>query len=222
MRHLRTILGLTLLAALAPAMAGADPLRTLVYRFSYDAHGFGGTPSMGGGVVSENGTSGSAGRTGKITVDVISATPDGGLVVDVGEDIDRRYPPLQRVRCAVYGQTLDVVCDQNVGETIEEHALLFFLGRDFYDPSRLDAQGSWHPAPRVHGSGDVSVKNTLTVADPSATPLTIAVKREEVSRGFQATSTASSARGQSDRNVTLELISDSMASPGPVASPNPH
>ncbi len=84
----------------APAAgAPAKPLRQLVYDVTYSAHsmhtkktsgfngGYGGDPGMSGvGVTSGSGTAGvglDGDDNGRLTVDVIAATPDGGLVVDI-------------------------------------------------------------------------------------------------------------------------------------------
>lgn len=221
-----------LLFAFAPAVAQADtPIRTVVYRYSMDARGFYGAPSIAGGMVTENGAEGTTGGTGTVRVDVIKATPDGGLLVDVTQDIDRELKPLQTLRCAVYGRTQDVVCDQNLGATSSETVLLTYFGRYFYEPSRVDASGRWHTTPTIHDKG-VQIDNNFTVTKTNGNQLTIAINRTEKGGGYEATTqgtllydaamdvpdyikvAASTQRSgeQGDMNVELKLTSDSMAS----------
>ncbi len=223
---------LVLVLALAPLCARADaPLRTVVYRYTMDARGFFGAPSTSVyGAVSENGAAGTAGRTGTIRVDVVKATSDGGLVVDVTQNIDRELHPLQTLRCAIYGRTEDVVCDQNVGATSTETVLLSYFGRYFYEPSRVDAAGRWHTSPQIHDKG-VQIDNDFTVTKTDASLLTIKIARTEKGGGYMATTegslvydtaldvpdavhvavTTQRSGEQGDMNVQLQLVSDSMA-----------
>jgi hypothetical protein len=217
-------------AIIAPAPADA-PIRTLVYQYSYDARGFSGSSSAIGGIKSDT-SRGSASRTGEITVEVAAATQDGGLVVDITQTIDRTPRPLETIRCALYGATSDVVCDQNVHATREETVLLTYLGRDFYDVSRLDPQGDWSTSPKMN-PGKVSILNSFKATKTDGDIVTIAVDREERNGDFRATTTGTllynsamevptsvriataGARtgAQGDMNVSLTLISDSMAKP---------
>jgi hypothetical protein len=103
---MRRLLALAAVALLAQPLAASaadapapKPLRTLVYEVTYSAHsmhtkrtsgfngGYGGDPSGAGiGVSAGNGTAGvgiDGDDSGRLSVDVIAATPDGGLVVDV-------------------------------------------------------------------------------------------------------------------------------------------
>ncbi len=235
-----SIAALLLLTALVGVPnAGADPIRTVVYHFAVDSRGFGGSPSLSGhGTVLEGGAAGTASRTGQITVAVQQATADGGLVVDVTEMIDRQDKPLQTIRCAAYGVTSEAVCDLNVGATPEEHILLSYLGRGFLDPSRFDANGHWHTQPHVR-SGTLEVNDDFTVTKVDGDAVTISLDHEERNGGYRssmtgtmiyddkmdlpdavtAAMTTARGTGQSDMNIQLSLLSDSMAKP---ASPNPH
>jgi hypothetical protein len=212
------------------ATADADaPIRTLVYQYSYDARGFSGESSAIGGIASDT-RRGTASRTGEITVAVEAATSDGGLVIDISQTIDRTPRPLETIRCAIYGVTTEVVCDQNVPTTREETVLLSYLGRQFYDPSRLDPQGVWHTSPKVN-FGKVSIVNTFKATKTDGNIVTISIDREERNGDFRATTTGTvlydsamdvptsvrvatagaRTNGQGDMNVSLTLISDSMA-----------
>jgi hypothetical protein len=233
---------LTLIIALALSLASpvaADPIRTMVYHFDMDSRGFGGSPGVGGhGTVNERGDFDTGSRSGKITVDVQQATQDGGLVVDLTEMIDRADKPLQTIRCAVYGATSDFVCSQDVPVTSEERVLLAYLGRQFFDPSRLDDKRHWQSEPKIK-EGTLNITNDYTVTSVDGNTLTIAVDREERNGGFRASTTgtliydaamdlpdsmkmavsATGTSGQRDMNVKLDLLSDSMAK---TASQNPH
>jgi hypothetical protein len=78
---------------------------------------------------------------GTMTVDIVSRQPDKGLVVNISEQGEntRRAPP---ATCVVYGDTR-VICDPNKTVYQEEYTLLRFLGANFVDPSRLDANKHW-------------------------------------------------------------------------------
>jgi hypothetical protein len=84
---------------------------------------------------------GSLNDKGTMTVQLVHQQPDGALVVMIseqGQDI-RRAPPAE---CVVYGNT-HVICDPNKTVYTEEYTLLRFLGRNFVDPSQLDASRHW-------------------------------------------------------------------------------
>jgi len=235
---MKKIVFFALLAALCtalPCAADDAPLRTVVYHYAIEGHGFGSSPGMGsvGGASStvfENSYSGSSSRTGTITVNVISATGDGGLVVDVKQEIDRQFKPLQTVRCALYGATTDVVCDQHLWISPETNALLVYFGRQFFEPTRLDDKGHWHVSPERINSG-FKVDNDFTVLKADGKIVTIGVDREERAGGFRSTTTGSvvydagldvpdsvdlqsemaGSRSQGDVQIRLDLVSDSMA-----------
>lgn len=225
-----------LLLTLSPLVARADaPVRSVVYHFSYDSRGFSNNPSMGGGpfggAVQENGSMGSGSRTGTIRLDVIGATRDGGLVVDVTESIDRALHDLQTDRCAVYGKSQDVVCDQNLHETPEETVLLQYVGRFFYNPSNVDANGHWHTTPQVLIYKNMQIDNNYTVTKTDGNVLTVKIDRSEKGVGYRsqtagtllydasldipdAIKIATNAQhdsGEGDMNVDLKLLTDSMA-----------
>ncbi|MGB6986028.1 MAG: hypothetical protein WBD74_08680 [Candidatus Aquilonibacter sp.] len=240
MKNAAVILLVVLWTSAAPLVVQADPLRTVVYHFSIDASGFGNLPASSGvELLYDNGVGAASGaRTGKIEVTVVQATPDGGLVVDGGETIDRADKPLQTIRCALYGATTDVVCDLNVGATLEELMLLTYLGRQFLDTSRLDDKGHWHTTPHVK-SGTMDIQSDFTVSKVDGQKITITVDREERNGGYRSTTTgnllydaamdvpdsirletaATQTRGEADVNLDCRLLSDSMAKTG---SQNPH
>lgn len=230
--------GLTLLATfvltIGPSVTHADPIRTMTYHFDMDGRGFGGAAGLGDhGTVLQNGAFGTVARSGKITVAVQQATPDGGLVVDLTEMVDRTDKPLQTIRCAVYGATSDFVCSQDVPVTNEENVLLAYLGRQFFDPSKLDDKNHWRSEPKIKPVSAV-IYNDYTVSKVDGKVLTIAIDREERDAGDRVSTsgtlvydagmdlpdsvklsvTASGSGGQGDMNVKLDLLSDSMAKTG--------
>lgn len=77
---------------------------------------------------------------GTITVRIERQQPDGGLIVAISEQGEqRRTPP---ATCVVYGNTR-AICDPNMTVYPEAYTLLRFLGSNFVDPSRLDANRHW-------------------------------------------------------------------------------
>lgn len=78
---------------------------------------------------------------GTMTVRLLHQQPDGALIVMIseqGENI-RKAPAAE---CVVYANT-NVLCDPNKTVYSEEYTLLRFLGRNFVDPSQLDANHHW-------------------------------------------------------------------------------
>ncbi|HET9030138.1 MAG TPA: hypothetical protein VFN49_08175 [Candidatus Aquilonibacter sp.] len=225
--------------ALALPASAAGPIRTVVYRYSVESQGFAGSVSTGqGGAVSEDGSIGTAGSTGTVRADVVEATTDGGLVVDVTQTVDRALRPMQTVRCAVYGATQDVVCDQNLTITSAERVLLAYFGRFFYDPSRVGADGRFQIEPKVIPA-NMTIENDYTVKKKAGDDVTLDVHRLERTGAYQSTTDGSivynAARSvpesivldmravrsgsQSDMNVHLTMLSDSMA---PAGGQNSH
>ncbi|MBV8246363.1 MAG: hypothetical protein JOZ38_10610 [Candidatus Eremiobacteraeota bacterium] len=138
------MLPVTLLADLAP-------LRHVVYAFTVSiqsertVHASGlssGDPGSGqlpSGIATFNGA---VSDRGTITVDVLQAAGDGGLVVRVSEDA-REERTAKAADCAVYGERAQALCgsDQKVND--EELDLLQSIGRFFFQPERLDEKQHW-------------------------------------------------------------------------------
>jgi hypothetical protein len=95
---------------------------------------------------------------GTMTVDLMKQQADGALVVMISEQGEnvRRAPP---ALCVVYGNT-HVLCDPNKTVYTEEYTLLRFLGRNFVDPSALDAKKHWMI---VQDSGGLNVRADYTI-----------------------------------------------------------
>lgn len=92
---------------------------------------------------------------GTMTVQVVRQQPDGGLIVSISEQGEqtRRAPA---ATCVVYGNT-QVICDPNKTVYTEEYTLLRFLGKNFVDPSELDANRHWS----IGGTTDLKADYTI-------------------------------------------------------------
>jgi hypothetical protein len=95
---------------------------------------------------------------GTMTVHIERQQNDGGLIVAISEQGEnlREAPP---ATCVVYGNTR-VICDPNKTVYPEEYTLLRFLGTNFVDPSRLDANRHWA---LTQSSATLDVKAEYTV-----------------------------------------------------------
>lgn len=230
-----------LLALTTYVIADAAPLRHLVYSFTYES-------KQNGTVTSDPGTSGASTFTGHlsdhgtITVDILREAPDRGLVVVVSEQgSDTRRAAA--ATCAVYGNTM-VACDPSKPTNSEELTLLRFLGANFVDPDKVDANNHW---PISEDAGGVSVKADYTITQNNDGVLAINETRHVEGHGFGAVTTdvqaklAYNGRMQVPTSVdeyaterknsgiqgisttvfqtTLMLVSDSLAAKTGAASP---
>lgn len=157
------------------------------------------------GDMSYGGSTMTAGRSGTITVNVIAATKDGGLVVDAIEQVDRVSRPLQTIRCAVYESPQTVVCDQNLvqdgDETEEVDTLLSYVGQHFYDTARLDDNNHWRFVEPLN-DGKASRTTDFTVTQAEGDVLTISVNRV-LKMGDGTTTTTGMVRYDSANTVPL-------------------
>lgn len=143
-----TVAGLILTGASAVA-AGTEPVRQLVYTFTYSMTE--NTAVHNSGFDSTGGTSGASsgvdsyshqnGANGTVAVSVEREQPDRGLVVTVSETVDGRTTP--GAKCVVWS-TGTMICDPNATIAPEEYAAVRFLGVNFVDPALLDANRHWH------------------------------------------------------------------------------
>lgn len=160
----------------AGAVESAPPLRTLVYSVDVTVSNSMDTP---GGSVAGGGTrpamtvkgrivnqgrpvtgSGDAhhgaslATKGSITVDVVRATDDSGLVVDVAEDAVDRVRPKVRVAIASDGALFyDPTNASRLSE--EEIAVVHWLGRGFYGDHPTTVGTSWVVDQSANGATDV-------------------------------------------------------------------
>jgi hypothetical protein len=163
-------------AAVSAADAPAQkPLRTLVYQITYTAHtlhqqqtsGFNGSLGNGlrdSGNVGVGSGSGNAAvglngdHSGTLTVDVIAATPDGGLVVD--EAFTGSLVTGKKARIAIYPDGhLTAPPDVEIGpETLH---ILPLLARGFFASTAMAPGAVWTAAAQspTHGAMTYHVQN---------------------------------------------------------------
>jgi|SRR5579884_806036 len=140
MRLSCTIAFLCVAASIAGSAARADtaPVRHLEYHVS-------GHAAVSGQTESYEGTStgmATAGYDGTMSVDILALANDGGMVVRASVTMNGEIRPEQAVTCAVYGDGR-VICPADAPITGAMHVLFSHLGRNFYDPSIIDASGKW-------------------------------------------------------------------------------
>jgi hypothetical protein len=164
-----------LLCAVPSNASALSTMGTLVYNFTYstkqdttardsstnvegaNALGLSGEQSNGmshyGGALNDKGT---------MTVALVKQQSDGALVVMISEQGEnvRRAPAAE---CVVYGNT-HVICDPNKTVYSEEYTLLRFLGRNFVDPSQLDAKKHWAI---TQNGGGLDIQADYTIAGNS-------------------------------------------------------
>ncbi len=232
--------------AAAPLWASAadapKPLRTLVYRVAFSASnrneeqtsgftGVGGGTGTGGGMVSR---SGSVADDGTLTVDVVAATADGGLVVDAafaGTNVEQAP-----ARVAIFA---DGRLSYRPGLELAPEAayVLPLLARGMIAERQIDVNASWTSPVPAPGSGTATYRVTA-VADDQATleitrTVTVGGGRgfDETDRGtvvydtthldprsFDLTAvlrhTVSSQYVTSTQRITANLVSDSFVKKG--------
>jgi hypothetical protein len=147
-------------AADAPAPAPAKSLRHLVYDVSYSAHtthevkssgfngGYGGATAEGSGVAAGGGTASqymNGDDRGKLTIDIVAATQDGGLVVDTSFSGSTNVQPVTRV--AIYSDGR-LSADPAHPLSPEAARLLPLIARGFIANRDVSPGSSWSiPAP---------------------------------------------------------------------------
>jgi hypothetical protein len=194
---------------LASAAEQARPLRTLTYAVDISinesldmppAQSSGGSPPVvimrGGRTMNPRpqGPTGSGQRhaiasvsaTGSITVDVIQATDDAGLVVDIAEDAPKRARPKVRVGVAGDGALLyDPKDANNLSE--EEMAVIRWLARGFYGDHPTDIGTAWIVDQSSGGHTDIERYRVLS-HDASRVTLGYALEeRTTVAGGYTGT-----------------------------------
>ncbi|MEA2665920.1 MAG: hypothetical protein QOI11_2864 [Candidatus Eremiobacteraeota bacterium] len=143
-------------AALPAAAWAADapkPLRSLTYdlRLSAASNGIVERSAIGtAGSTHEDFTGGGESK-GTITVDIIAATQDNGLVADVREDATNRTRPKVRVAITAAG-ALSYDPQQSHNITDEEDTLLRWLARGFVTADDRTAGAAWNIDTSAGGS----------------------------------------------------------------------
>jgi hypothetical protein len=189
--RIRFVFGVALIAlfaAITHADAGAaDAPLTVLRRMSFDVSynvrsrvdtkesGFNGPlsgTSTGNGPNSES--------RGTISVEVVAATADGGLVVDVAEDTVRNSAP---IRVGITDKAL--FYDRNAGVTEEERMLLHYLARDFVKAGELTAATTWvEETNDTGGSGRTTYR--VTAVDESAKTVSLDISGTSSATGVGA------------------------------------
>ncbi len=173
---------------------GVKPIRHLVYKFdvSLDTTSTVHDSGIGGDGPVSGSTDYRAGQSdeGQITVDVLQAQPDSGLVVQISEQARNRRDNVPTM-CVVYGSGA-VICDQTHGALNEEEtSLLRFLGRNFVNPATIDAKNHWRYAASDSQSQETS-DYTLGQSSGDTVPITYQrVLKVAGVNGFNATTDGS-------------------------------
>jgi hypothetical protein len=163
--------------------AALKPIRTLTYSIDVmigtvrsarvDAIG-----SAGSGV---SNTGAAIQSRGTVTIDVIAATADGGLVVDVAENSPNRSRPTVRIAVAKNGElTYDPKQGENVTE--EEDALVRWMARGFSSAAPDPVGTAWD---LDRGQGDAKGVEHYRVTSISGDAVTLDYKAETTMRGPQ-------------------------------------
>ncbi len=186
--------------AMSMTMASAGPaktLRHLIYNFTFTTTSNLAVSTSGISTGTGDGSMGSTAPAsgvsnfqggnadkGTITADVLQATPDGGLVVEISEQAENtRKAPV--VKAAVYGDGR-VFYDSSQTMNEEELELLRTLGRNFVNTANLDAKNHW----QITGSGaDLSVAADYTIKSNTNGILDIEMQRVIKMTGAQAQNT---------------------------------
>ncbi|HEY0614171.1 MAG TPA: hypothetical protein VGC96_06005 [Candidatus Elarobacter sp.] len=100
---------------------------------------------------------------GVITVEVLQATEDAGLIVDISEDAPKRVRPKVRVGVSAEGGLL---YDPAMGDklSVEELAVIRWLGRGFFGDHPTDVGTSWTVDQSSKGYSDIEKYRVLARA----------------------------------------------------------
>jgi hypothetical protein len=182
---LASVLGLSCgtSALAATSDASLKPLRTLTYSVEVtigtirsarvDAIGTAGSGVSNTGAAMES--------RGTVTIDVIAATADAGLVVDVSENSPNRSRPTVRIAVSKDGElTYDPKQGENVTE--EEDALVRWMARGFSSGTPDPVGTVWN---LDRGRGDTKGVEHYRVTSVSGDAVTLDYKAETTLRGAQ-------------------------------------
>ncbi|MBV8532049.1 MAG: hypothetical protein JO104_12095 [Candidatus Eremiobacteraeota bacterium] len=235
---MRRSIELTLLALVfvaSAARADTPPLRRLVYSFTYSSQQQGAVPNEPGSSGNRS-YNGSLADKGTIAVDVLREASDRGLVVVVSEQGEQTRGAVPAT-CAVYGNT-NVACDPTKQVNREEYAVLRFLGVNFVDPNKVDANGQWSVSDtqgstkmtatytlKNNQNGILSIDESRHIEDTSQGSMTFDAETKLVYDGPRLVPTSVEEYATEDRHsgvngvyhttyqTTLSLVSDSRAKP---------
>ena len=176
---MRSLLALAIAAAvsapLAAAAADAPPMkvmRTLVYEVTYNAHsshekktsgfngGYGSDPNANAGISSGSGTA-SVGLDGNdrgtLTFEVVAATQDGGLVIDISYTGSLGAQPKTRIALFPDGR-LSAPPNSSLGPEVVH--VLPLLARGFIANRDVSPGSSWNVAAPAPARGSTSYRVT--------------------------------------------------------------
>lgn len=210
---LRITAAVALVATLTcPAVADQPaPLRHLVYTFELGiSSNFEAADNMisstqlddpGHRVVTGVGSSRyvqSAGERGTISVDVLQKQQDDGLVLTISEQTkDARSA--EAATCVVYGDET-MMCDQSKRINPEETALLYILGVNFVNATRMDDKQRWQYA---RSQEEANIVDDLQIAGHTGSLLNVAFHRIYTIKGGAVERTVTD--GTIDYNPALML-----------------
>jgi hypothetical protein len=121
--------------------------------------------------------------SGSITVDVLQATDDAGLVVDITEDAPKRARPKVRVGVAADGSLLYNPADAN-NLSEEEMAVVRWLARGFYGDHPTAVGTAWVVDQSSSGRTDIERYRVLARDDNRVTLDYAAEERTTVAGGY--------------------------------------
>ncbi|HTD37792.1 MAG TPA: hypothetical protein VK669_09775 [Candidatus Limnocylindrales bacterium] len=174
---------------LASAAEGPRPIRSLTY--AVDLHIIESLDTPGSGIApqrvtvpvkgrsnsspprpqigsAEGHTSGGMSAQGSITIDVLEATDDAGLVVEIAEDAPKRERPKVKVGIAADGTLFyDAANYDNLTE--EELAVVRWLGRSFYGDHPKEVGTAWTVDQSTNGHTDIERYRVLARDDARVT-----------------------------------------------------
>jgi hypothetical protein len=117
------------------------------------------------------------GRDGHVDVDIVGLTSDGGVVAKIYETAESAPHPGEVFTCLVYGDGRTACPGAGGPLSDTENVLLSFLGRDFFDPAKLDAHNHWQ---HKYNGKEVTVTTDYTVRDGDHAPLVVIVEHSTV------------------------------------------
>lgn len=135
-------------------------------------------------------TQGGMSAQGSITIDVLEATDDAGLVVEVAEDAPKRERPKVKVGIAADG-TLFYDPANYDKLTEEELAVVRWLGRNFYGDHPKEVGTAWTVDQSTNGRTDIERYRVLARDDARVT-LDYALEERSASVGAYAGTRAGS------------------------------
>jgi hypothetical protein len=174
---------------LASAAEGPRPIRSLTY--AVDLHVIESLDTPGGAIAAQRAvvavkgrassgpprsqvgsaeahTSGGMSAQGSITIDVLEATDDAGLVVEIAENAPKRERPKVKVGVAADGALLYDPANYDK-LTEEELAVVRWLGRNFYGDHPKDVGTAWTVDQSTNGHTDIERYRVLARDDARVT-----------------------------------------------------